>query len=51
MEQGGEIDLKEARRWKEGFYGLMSLWGLEADELLSPARCPITRDRDISRNE
>jgi len=36
MEQQGEIDPEEARQWKEETYGLMQLWGLEADDLLSP---------------
>jgi hypothetical protein len=31
MEQEGEIDADEARRWKAGIYGLMQLWGLEVD--------------------
>ncbi len=34
MEECGEIDAGEARRWKEGIYGLMVLWGLEPDEVL-----------------
>ena len=34
MEEWGEIEADEARRWKEGIYGLMVLWGLEADEVL-----------------
>ena len=29
-----EIDADEARRWKEGIYGLMLLWGLEPDEVV-----------------
>jgi hypothetical protein len=33
MEQQGEIEPEEARRWKEGIYGLMQLWGLGADDL------------------
>jgi hypothetical protein len=33
MAQQGEINPEEARRWKEGIYGLMQLWGLEADDL------------------
>jgi hypothetical protein len=26
----------EARRWKDGVYGLMKLWGLEPGDLLTP---------------
>ena len=36
MEQQGEINREEAQRWKEGIYGLMQLWGLEADDLVMP---------------
>ncbi len=35
MEEWGEIEADEARRWKEGIYGLMVLWGLEPDEVLA----------------
>jgi len=35
MELQGEIDAEEAHRWKEGIYGLMQLWELEADDRLS----------------
>ncbi len=34
MEECGEIEAGEARRWKEGIYGLMVLWGLEPDEVI-----------------
>ncbi len=34
MEQRGEMEAGEARRWKEGIYGLMVLCGLEPDEVL-----------------
>ena len=34
MEDCGEIEAGEARRWKEGIYGLMVLWGLEPDEVV-----------------
>ena len=27
MEECGEMEAGEARRWKEGIYGLMLLWG------------------------
>ncbi len=40
MEECGEMEAGEARRWKEGIYGLMLLWGLEPDEVL--ADVPIT---------
>ncbi len=33
MEECGEIEAGEARRWKEGIYGLMVLWKLEPDEV------------------
>ena len=33
MEERGEIEADEARRWKEGIYGLMVLWGLEPGEV------------------
>ena len=36
MEERGEIEAVEARRWKDGIYGLMVLWGLEPDEVLGP---------------
>ena len=36
MEERGEIESDEARRWKEGIYGLMVLWQLGPDELVSP---------------
>ena len=35
MEESGEIEADEARLWKEGIYGLMVLWGLEPDEVVS----------------
>ncbi|MCH7779867.1 MAG: hypothetical protein IH848_03400 [Acidobacteria bacterium] len=28
MDECGEIEADEAKRWKEGIYGLMVLWGL-----------------------
>ena len=34
MEGSGEMEAGEARRWKEGIYGLMVLWGLEPDEVV-----------------
>ena len=34
MEESGEIEADEARRWKEGIYGLMVLWRLEPDEVV-----------------
>ena len=34
MEQCGDIGAREAKRWKEGIYGLMLLWGLEPDEVI-----------------
>ena len=34
MEQCGEADAEEARRWKHGIFGLMDRWGLEPDDLL-----------------
>ena len=37
MEERGEIEVDEARRWKEGIYGLMLLWGLGPDEVLEPS--------------
>ena len=36
MEERGEIGADEARRWKEGIYGLMVLWELEPDEVGAP---------------
>ncbi len=35
MEECGEIEADEARRWKESIYGLMVLWGLEPDEVVA----------------
>ena len=46
MEQSGEIEAVETRRWKEGIYGLMVLWGLEPDDFASitaPPHRQITR--------
>lgn len=34
LEDMDEIGPRETRRWKEGIYGLMVLWGLEADEVI-----------------
>ena len=34
LEEMGEMHPREARRWKEGVYGLMVLWGMEPDDLL-----------------
>ena len=34
MEECGEMEADEARRWKEGIYGLMVLWKLEPDEII-----------------
>ncbi len=34
MEQSGEMKAGEARRWKEGIYGLMVLWGLEPGDVV-----------------
>ena len=36
MEESGEMEAREARRWKEGIYGLMVLWELEPNEVLGP---------------
>ncbi len=36
MEECGEIETNEARRWKHGIYGLMVLWGLELGEVRGP---------------
>ena len=36
MEECGEIEADETRRWKEGIYGLMVLWKLEPDEVSGP---------------
>ena len=33
LEQHGKMPPEEARRWKEGIFGLMMLWGLEPDDL------------------
>lgn len=35
LEDMGKISPREARRWKEGIFGLMVLWGLEPDEVLA----------------
>ena len=35
MERCGEMTPAEARRWKDGVYGLMQLWGLEPDDVLT----------------
>jgi len=32
------MEAVEARRWKEGIYGLMVLWGLEPNEVVG-SRC------------
>ena len=45
MEQCGEADTDEAKRWKHGIFGLMLLWGLEPDDVLPPD----VRSRDASR--
>ena len=37
MEECGEIETDEARRCKEGIYGLMLLWNLEPNEVLGPS--------------
>jgi hypothetical protein len=37
MERHGRMTPAEARRWKDGVYGLMELWGLEPDEVLAPS--------------
>ena len=34
MEQHGKMSSEEAKRWKEGIFGLMDLWGLEPDGVL-----------------
>jgi hypothetical protein len=34
MEECGEMDTDEGQLWKEGIYGLMVLWGMEAGEVL-----------------
>ncbi len=34
MEECGEIEAGEERRWKEGIYGLMVLWRLEPDHMI-----------------
>ena len=36
MEECGEIEADEAKRWKEGIYGLMVLWELEPADVLEP---------------
>lgn len=36
LEEIGEMSPQEARRWKEGVFGLMVLWGLEPDEVDPP---------------
>ncbi len=35
LEQAGEMAADDAVRWKHGIYGLMMLWGLEPDDLVS----------------
>ena len=35
MERAGEIRAEDALRWKHGIFGLMGLWGLEPDDLLT----------------
>ena len=37
-EQRGEIGADEARRWKEGVYGLMAAWGLSPHEVMPRSR-------------
>ena len=41
MERRGKMSSTEAKRWKEGIFGLMKLWGLERDEVLASGRCSI----------
>ena len=36
LEQAGEMDAGEAKRWKDGIFELMQRWGLEPDQLISP---------------
>ena len=36
MEQCGEADAHEAKRWKDGIFGLMELWELEPDHVIRP---------------
>jgi len=36
LEQAGEMDPGEAKRWKDGIFQLMKRWGLEPDNLTSP---------------
>ncbi len=33
--QAGEMAAEDAIRWKHGIYGLMMLWGLEPDDLVT----------------
>ena len=35
LEQAGEMAADDAVRWKHGIYGLMMMWGLEPDDLVS----------------
>ena len=35
MERRGEISPARTSRWKEGIFGLMLLWGLEPDDLVT----------------
>lgn len=34
LEQLGDLDAGETRRWKHAIFGLMVLWGLEPDDVL-----------------
>lgn len=34
QEQTGDLSPTDAKRWNEGIYGLIVLWGLEPDELI-----------------
>ena len=36
LEQAGERAANDAVRWKHGIFGLMTLWGLEPDDLVRP---------------
>ncbi len=36
MEEVGEMPPQEAKRWKDGIFGLMERWGLRPDDLVTP---------------
>ena len=53
MERKGEISPEESSSWKHGIFGLMELWGLEAnifgDPPAHPRNCQVRGVEESSR--